>query len=344
MSSNFHATAEWHAGAEAMREACKARIDAGARKAEFSPDMRRLAEALVADITHLIDEMQIAAPPVPAAEPAADKSAPKGWRMVPAEPSREMRLAVWRDQYLFYGAPATDVEELALKRLNDEEQRQFDIRSYRAMLAAAPPAPAPEGSTDWTVGDSETAGAVMRYLGIGTDPSLEPYADRRRDKVASIICAARAAALAQAEGHSTPASVHAAAEMLSALQAVWQYGTCAGSCQMEGADGSCTCHKVFEAIRKAEGRPNLLTQPTNDIEYTCLPKDELFEMLDVINEMVGFCSCHMPALRYYAVGNAVWVIAHRAAGNDEKADGLKTQLLQNRAAYISSVTPSKGEV
>lgn len=44
---------------------------------------------------------------------------------------------------------------------------------------------------DWTVSDSEAARAILNYLGIGDDPSLEPGADRRRDKVAALICDAR---------------------------------------------------------------------------------------------------------------------------------------------------------
>lgn len=44
---------------------------------------------------------------------------------------------------------------------------------------------------DWTVEDSHTAREILSYLGIGSDASLEPGADRRRDKVAAIICAAR---------------------------------------------------------------------------------------------------------------------------------------------------------
>lgn len=44
---------------------------------------------------------------------------------------------------------------------------------------------APAG--DWTVSASETARMVLDYLGIGSDPSLEPGADRRRDNVAKII-------------------------------------------------------------------------------------------------------------------------------------------------------------
>ncbi|MFG1413406.1 hypothetical protein V5G24_20050 [Xanthobacter sp. VTT E-85241] len=82
----------------------------------------------------------------------------------------------------------------------------------------------------------------------------------------------------------------------------------------------------------------------DEIECARLPKDELFEMLDVIDEMVGFCSCHMPAPRYYAVANAVWVIANRAAQNDAKADELKGELLKHRAAYFAAADARAAEL
>jgi hypothetical protein len=46
-------------------------------------------------------------------------------------------------------------------------------------------------AADWTVQDSQIAGHILLYLGIATDPSLEPYADRRRDKIASMIAGLR---------------------------------------------------------------------------------------------------------------------------------------------------------
>jgi len=46
----------------------------------------------------------------------------------------------------------------------------------------------PTGSDqDWTVSDTETARDILSYLGIGSDPSLEPGADYRRDHVARLI-------------------------------------------------------------------------------------------------------------------------------------------------------------
>ncbi|QIB36833.1 hypothetical protein G3A56_01490 [Rhizobium oryzihabitans] len=40
---------------------------------------------------------------------------------------------------------------------------------------------------DWTVSDTECASEILLLLGIGSDPSKEPGADWRRDKVAKII-------------------------------------------------------------------------------------------------------------------------------------------------------------
>lgn len=43
------------------------------------------------------------------------------------------------------------------------------------------------GGDDWTVDDSLTAREILAYLGIGSDASLEPFADRRRDHIAKLI-------------------------------------------------------------------------------------------------------------------------------------------------------------
>lgn len=42
---------------------------------------------------------------------------------------------------------------------------------------------------DWTVDTSVLAGRILSYLGIGSDCSLDPGADRRRDKIAAMITA-----------------------------------------------------------------------------------------------------------------------------------------------------------
>lgn len=41
----------------------------------------------------------------------------------------------------------------------------------------------------WTVSDTETANEILRTLGFPVEPSLEPYADARRIKIAGIIAA-----------------------------------------------------------------------------------------------------------------------------------------------------------
>lgn len=65
------------------------------------------------------------------------------------------------------------------------------FRAARAALSAAlsQAAEQPVAWPDWTVSASETAREVLSYLGSGSDESLEPGADRRRDNVARIITA-----------------------------------------------------------------------------------------------------------------------------------------------------------
>lgn len=74
-----------------------------------------------------------------------------------------------------------------------------------------------------------------------------------------------------------------------------------------------------------------------------LPKGELFEMLDIIDEMVRFCSGSMPADRYHACANAAWVIAHRAAGDSDMADKLKADLLEKRARWLTDERERKAK-
>lgn len=53
-----------------------------------------------------------------------------------------------------------------------------------AALAAMPAEPQAD---DWSVDDTICAQTILNYLGIGDDPSLDQYADRRRAKVAAFI-------------------------------------------------------------------------------------------------------------------------------------------------------------
>jgi hypothetical protein len=66
-----------------------------------------------------------------------------------------------------------------------------DVDAIRALL---PPPAEPANMTakpaDWTVADTELARDILSYLGIGSDASLEP-GDRRRDRIAAMICADR---------------------------------------------------------------------------------------------------------------------------------------------------------
>jgi hypothetical protein len=66
------------------------------------------------------------------------------------------------------------------------------VRSLPGALSpppAEPSAPVAEPG-DWTVSDTELARDILCYLGIGSDASLEP-GDRRRDRIAAMICADR---------------------------------------------------------------------------------------------------------------------------------------------------------
>jgi len=73
------------------------------------------------------------------------------------------------------------------------------IIAYRIVKPAEPSAPVAEPG-DWTVSDTELARDILCYLGIGSDASLEP-GDRRRDRIAAMICADRERrALLQGQG------------------------------------------------------------------------------------------------------------------------------------------------
>lgn len=68
-----------------------------------------------------------------------------GWKLVPVEPTEAMLKASWFQDWLNEGASEKEVEALFQERWADE--RDDIMRSYRAMLAAAPqPEPSePEG-------------------------------------------------------------------------------------------------------------------------------------------------------------------------------------------------------
>ncbi len=69
----------------------------------------------------------------------------------------------------------------------------------RILSALDAPAPAQHVEWgDWTVDDTDTAREILNYLGYGSDASREPGADRRRDKIAAMICARIDAATAPA--------------------------------------------------------------------------------------------------------------------------------------------------
>lgn len=78
-------------------------------------------------------------------------------------------------------------------------------------------------------------------------------------------------------------------------------------------------------------------------EMVSLPKDELMEMLDIVDEMAKFCSVWMPGTRYKATSSAHWVIAHRVKGNNLIADEMKASLMKKRTEWIASLQKPAGD-
>lgn len=85
--------------------------------------------------------------------------------------------------FLLWGAEDafTFTEHLSVKAAKAAAQADYEQRIRSALEADT------GGGEDWTVDDSLTARGILDYLGIGSDASLEPYADRRRDQVAKLI-------------------------------------------------------------------------------------------------------------------------------------------------------------
>jgi hypothetical protein len=88
------------------------------------------------------------------------------------------------------GYSPTDDERIMLEDFGAGLVAVFEQR----LRALTPPPAEPAGGTaepaDWTVSDTELARDILCYLGIGSDASLEP-GDRRRDRIAAMICADR---------------------------------------------------------------------------------------------------------------------------------------------------------
>ncbi len=84
-------------------------------------------------------------------------------------------------------APVSFSGEGAADRAEAYAVRERPLRQARAAIQAV------QEAQDWTVDASVLAGQILNYLGIGTDASLEPYADRRRDRVARMLTAWREA-------------------------------------------------------------------------------------------------------------------------------------------------------
>ena len=98
------------------------------------------------------------------------------------------------------GYSPTDDERIMLEDFGAGLVAVFEQR----LRALTPPPAEPAGGTaepaDWTVSDTELARDILCYLGIGSDASLEP-GDRRRDRIAAMICADRERrALLQGQG------------------------------------------------------------------------------------------------------------------------------------------------
>lgn len=65
-----------------------------------------------------------------------------------------------------------------------------------------------------------------------------------------------------------------------------------------------------------------------------LRRVELFEMLNIINEMIAWCGKHMPYDLFQQTKNAAWVIAHRADGRHADADMLKSDMMRARQGIL----------
>ena len=117
-------------------------------------------------------------------------------------PSEETWVVAWADHKTGYMSPcgwpecqAKIADCTITKRATDEEFSklvdQLSKSGRRDASNAARIRSALEAETgggdDWTVDDTLTAREILNYLGIGSDASLEPFADRRRDHVAKII-------------------------------------------------------------------------------------------------------------------------------------------------------------
>ena len=62
---------------------------------------------------------------------------------------------------------------------SDREKLQAEINALKAELAAL---------KEWRYSDQELAIKILSYLGFSQESSKEPYADRRRDHIAEMIC------------------------------------------------------------------------------------------------------------------------------------------------------------
>lgn len=83
------------------------------------------------------------------------------------------------------------------------EARLFADPAAKA-IRALPLPDAPAEPANWPLDDTDTAGRILDYLGIGHEASREPGADRHRDRIAAMICADREARAKAAEPAPQP--------------------------------------------------------------------------------------------------------------------------------------------
>ena len=72
-----------------------------------------------------------------------------------------------------------ETPEGSFVRYDDAEKLEQENAALKAEIAAL---------KEWRYSDQDLAIKILSYLGFSQEPSKEPYADRRRDRIAEMIC------------------------------------------------------------------------------------------------------------------------------------------------------------
>ena len=144
------------------------------------------------------------------------------------------------------GYSPTDDERIMLEDFGAGLVAVFEQR----LRALTPPPAEPAGGTaepaDWTVSDTELARDILCYLGIGSDASLEP-GDRRRDRIAAMICADRERRIVKPANRITALE----AEKVDLRQQVIDLHTAVGRLETPAADCPVWKERAMAAQAKA---------------------------------------------------------------------------------------------